>query len=370
MAIGLIFALLPSGETAEARISGVGIGVPRLAATTATPSLQIGVSTHYHSALASSYAAQDFATLRASGIRNIREDLLWKIVQPTGSDTFDWAVYDRFFATAAAQGMTVLPILGYGTGWATGSNLNRMPSTAVQRTEFANFSKAVVLRYGAGGSFWKGAKPGGSAPVTAVEVWNEPWFPGPASPRDYSALVLATSAAVKSVAPSIQVVANVDERVRRLADGSTQDWGAAVLNTLPDNSSAVDAWAIHPYPRAGREAAVTSANDALAQVADLQLLLGQHHQTGNLWVTEVGFSSLPSQTDPLGSPTAAANAVTQVVRGWSQRKVANPVTRMYLYTYGRQSSQNVADYRYALLRADGTATPTLVALANAVGAGP
>ena len=268
------------------------------------------------------------------------------------------------FSTAASERVTVLPVLGYGTAWATGSDLKRLPATAMKRGAFARFARAVVARYGVHGTFWEHKSPEATYPITAVEVWNEPWYPGPSSPELYAALVLATSKQIKAADPGIKVLANIDDRVREKPGGTLVNWGYSVLDALPKHTAAVDGWAIHPYPRAGRPSSISSVDDSLAQVADMRARLREHDQAGAVWITECGFSDVPSAPDLQGSSTSSAYALAKVVNMWAASVGPNPVTHFYGFTYSRQDTPGRWDDGYDLLNRDGTQTPALQRLAQ------
>jgi hypothetical protein len=335
-------------------------------AGTAT-SLTLGVGTSYQYTVTRKYMAPDLGRVSKAGVRQVREDVYWHYVQPA-ANTWDWQRYDDLFLEAAAQGVEVLPILGYGVAWATGTtNMHELPNTDGERKAFATYAAAVVSRYGPNGAFWTARPYLEARPVRAVEVWNEAWFPGPPKPADYAALLRVTSAAVRTAVPGTKIVANVDDRVRWLGPGRTIHWAPAVLDADPNLGRWVDVWSIHPYPRDGRPSSVSQPEDALAQVRFLRDQLAARRLPGEVWITEIAFRNRPVTTEPTNSEaTAKANLLTMLKSLQPLAAVArNPVTRVYLFTMARQDQSGVAagtsGYGYHLVRADGSFTPALSA---------
>ena len=118
---------------------------------------------------------------------------------------------DQVVAQAASHGLSVLPVVLYAPAWDAAPRTDAT-SLAVPADDrpYADYVRALVLRYGPGGSYWL-AHPGvRRLPIRMWQIWNEPnftffWPTRPFAPS-YVALVKAAHQAVKSVDPGAKVV--------------------------------------------------------------------------------------------------------------------------------------------------------------------
>jgi len=136
-----------------------------------------------------------------AGIEQIRFPVYWGNIQQYQAARgkapyYDWKRLDNFVKLASASGIKLLPTLMGAPAWAkrdltvSGPSRNK-PSVADPKLriattssreiksnvpsaahigEYAAFAKALVARYGSGGSFSTAR----SNPITVVQVWNEP----------------------------------------------------------------------------------------------------------------------------------------------------------------------------------------------------
>jgi hypothetical protein len=320
------------------------------------PPLLVGASSNYQFSANLPRVETDLAPLAGQGLRHIREDITWKTVQPA-EGRWVWTTYDRLFAATARIGVDILPVLDYGTDWATGGERAR-PADERSRAAYAAFARTVVDRYGPQGTFWAEHRDLPAHPVDAVEVWNEPWYPAPGDPAAYAALVRATAGALRG--RHVRIVACADDR---------GDWLAGLLAQRSALDGHVDAWSVHPYARDDRPKGTSPAQDAVAQLARVRDGLARAGLGGEVWVTELGFRGRPTKRDPGNSPAGAAAAFDEVLR--FLRPLASPgplprVARVYAFTLARpgpgSDSPTAWDYGYNLIGADGTPTPALRAV--------
>lgn len=134
----------------------------------------------------------------AAGLGWVRIDLNWLDVYPDAAGPADWARFDALVDAAAARGLSVLAVVGYGPVWAsTGDQLGDGPSNDVpQDGSYAPFVSEVVSHF--------------AGRVTHYELWNEPnldvFFEGTA--EEYVSRVLVPGAqAVHAACPECQVMA-------------------------------------------------------------------------------------------------------------------------------------------------------------------
>ena len=224
------------------------------------------------------------AAVKATGATVARSDAFWEAAEPhapvNGSHQYDWSFDDRVAGSLAAHGLTWLPIIDYTAPWAQSvSGQDHSPPRSF--ADYAAYAGAFAARYGSGGAFWS-AHPGvAPAPVTAIEIWNEPdnpefWVPGPDAAA-YARLYLEARAAIDAADPSIRVL------VGGLTNASV--FLPAMARADPQLRGHVDGVAVHPY---GNPAVV------LARVRGARAALASAGMGAvPLYVTEFGWTTQP-----------------------------------------------------------------------------
>jgi hypothetical protein len=177
---------------------------------------------------------EDIAKMRLLGVSWTREDLAWSEAEPQ-KGVFNWTRFDWLVAEAKANGITILPILGYAPSWTSPTNA----------AAYAEFVAAAVARYG----------PGTSANLQWWELWNEPYFsyawenktPEPeAYARDY----VAAAEAAKSVAPSVKLLIAADYQESAQTGGTSpqeKTWISDMFTAVPTLGKWIDGVSVHPY---------------------------------------------------------------------------------------------------------------------------
>ena len=95
---------------------------------------------------------------------------------------YDWSHYDPVIAGAARNGIRVLATVYSSPEWAEPTP--EYPPLGPRLSQFEDFVRAAVGRYGSNGSFWRDHPDVPKLPVTDWQVWNEPnsplfWKPKP-----------------------------------------------------------------------------------------------------------------------------------------------------------------------------------------------
>ncbi len=256
---GLLF---PPGEL---RVSGVRY-LPADVATTDLAALQfqqrnpvaetyvghLAVTAHSPSGVALDKA-------KSAGIRIIRTDLFWHVVERNGS--FNFERYDRLADELRKRGMSAIWILDYGHPDHGGGP----PLTPEQRQAYAEFAAQAAKRY-------RGA-------VTyAFEIWNEPhlakYWKNP-DPQAYGRLLYDAARAIKKAAPEAKVVSS---------GVGTPDVPFIVKMLAVSKSWPIDAIGLHPYRQGKPE------NHA-AYVEPMRQAIAAAGSSLPVWDTEWGYSS-------------------------------------------------------------------------------
>ncbi len=175
--------------------------------------------------------ASEMTTL---GVNWAREDLSWAATEPE-KGVYDWSSFDQMVAAAKADGITILPLVGYAPSWTSPSNA----------TEYAAFVKAAVERYG----------PGTSANLQWWELWNEPydayaWSGHTPEPEAYAKDVLAAAQAARGVSSSVKLLVAADYEDAPQVGGTTlwqTSWIDDMFTAVPSLGQWINGVAVHPY---------------------------------------------------------------------------------------------------------------------------
>ncbi len=225
------------------------------------------------------------AAVKATGATVARSDALWEATEPqapvNGQHHYDWSFDDRVAASLAAHGLTWLPIIDYTAPWAE-SVPGQDHSPPRSPADFAAYAGAFAARYGSGGAFWHAHPELTAAPVTAIEIWNEPdnpefWTPSPVAAA-YARMYLDARAAIDAANPAIRVL------VGGLTNASA--FLPEMVRAAPQLRGHVDGVALHPYGNP----AVVLARVRGARAALVSLGMG----AVPLYVTEFGWTTQPA----------------------------------------------------------------------------
>jgi hypothetical protein len=214
--LSLPMALFISGAAMQAQVPTLpALGIPD----------GFGVNIHFTHA-----GPDELRTLGESGARFIRMDFSWGRVERTKGE-YDFTAYDGLVADMAKLGIRCLFILDYSNRL---YDDNLGPHTDEGRAAFARFAGAAAKHFSGKGILW--------------EIWNEPnigqfWKPKP-NADDYSALALATIAAVRQADPNAFIMGPAS---------STFPWDFFELMGQRGVFAKLDAVSVHPYRRTGPE---------------------------------------------------------------------------------------------------------------------
>ena len=342
----------------------VAVAVVLLAGGGAPGEGRIGYSTHLTFA---GDPGPDLERLHEAGVAWIREDFLWDQIEPE-QGRFDWRATDELMGAAAEHELDVLAILGYSARWASSDpgDIHAPPRDPVA---YAAYARAVVERYGEGGSFWKGRA--AVRPLKAVELWNEPWGhffwrPEP-DPAAYARLARPAAEAVRAAHAGVEVLVSADLLQVR-ADGAERPWFAALLDADPRLLELVDGWSVHPYtePRdQGPNAGPASSPYAFDRVEQIRALARRRGVARPIWLTELGWST---STGPGG----VSEALQAAYLGAALDRALGPwrsfVARVFVYGYDRDNgARDDLEGHFGVRRANGSLKPAWDAVARRAG---
>lgn len=259
----------PSPRTFVIRHSSFAVSIA-LAATAAS-AMEYGVCEHFFGQYSAYSNRARLMTLMArDGLAWTRCDFDWSAAEPQ-KGTWSWGGFDGVMDTAWERGIHVLPILCYGSAWGHNSDGDRYVADD-DLDEWCLYVTNFVKRYTT-------RHPG---QLTAVEVWNEPDLDNFWSTSDaqYVTLLKRTYAAVKAVAPDVQV----------LNGGFTASaWGtlSSYYSAESNLDSHFDVFAFHPYHGTKAPTASNGGYTLSGRIDKWKSTIKD--QTKPTWLTEIGW---------------------------------------------------------------------------------
>lgn len=322
----------------------------------------------YGIAAGSSLTGADSATINtkldgmvALGVKWVRLDFDWSVIQPNNSHSFNWSQYDTIVAAAQKRHLYLLGILTYTPAWARPSSCQDDAKCApADPDQFAAFSSAVASRYA-------------SQDVHYWEIWNEPnnpsfWQPK-ADPVAYTTLLKKAYAAIKLGDPKSYVItAGLSPQATSDNSYAPRDFLAAVYSN--GGKGYFDAVADHPYtfPLSPTNTADHAWNQMAATTQSLrQIMVSNGDSNKKIWITEFGApTGGPGAVSTISNPNLDQHPY--VVDEALQKKILTDALTLYksydwtgpFFWYSYQDAGNTADTNenfFGLLRYDGTPKP-------------
>lgn len=292
-----------------------------LAAAGFTPSAAALPAKFWGAVPQSTLTAQQFQRLHRGGVQSIRIAIGWADLQPLQGGAIDWSTVDTNVERAALAGIDVLPTITGAPTWAVpnasvpgggGTKASaHLPASGAAATAWKSLLTQAVERYGPGGRFWSSHLSLPETPIRTWQIWNEPnfkFFVAHPNPAEYGKLVKISSAALKGVDPGAKVVLAglfsqpkggrhiaVVRGKRKLVSGTNLNYFASyfleqMYKKTPGIKRRFSGVALHPYT--GNYQYLTP------EIEEVRSVLRAAHDSGKgLWITELGWSSGPPQSD-------------------------------------------------------------------------
>ena len=364
---------LLGGLVVVASIAGVlaaTLAVAPAASATGVGTSYVGASSHTIW-MSEADVRAELGAMAAGGVRWAREDFRWDMLEPT-KGTFDWRRSDALMAGASAAGVDVLAILTYSSKWASSdpSGAGSIYFPPRSTADYAAYARAVVARYGPGGAFWATRPDLRPRPLTAVEMWNEPWgwwnWKSGVDPAQYAALAYAAGVAVKAENPDVRVLIAGDLLQVR-TDGAIVPWIDNVLAAEPRLAAVTDAYSVHPYPYPRQQSPLVDHADRRWDFSRIELIRWATTARGAarpIWMTELGWSTADTADSVTEAQQATflRDAVARAAAEWPY------VERIFVYTWTKDRPDRTdREANYGLRRADGSYKPAWAALRDVIG---
>ena len=293
------------------------------------------------------------AKMSGIGLRWVRIEANWGVIQASGPSSFDWSALDQTVAAIDAAGMSADMVIDYAPSWARiASAVDNDYAQPASATAYATFAGQVAARYASQG-------------VATYEIWNEPnlqafWEPAP-DPAFYTSMLKDAYAAIKASDPSSTVLSGglapaasdgvninaIDFLTSMYTDGASgsfDDLGyhAYSYPALPDTYETWSGWSQMDQTSPSLRSVMTANGDGAKKI----------------WITEAGAPS--AGPDGVGT-TAQADEVTQAI---ADAKASPWIGSLIFYTY--EDAASGPDY-FGLIDSSGNPKPAWFAAAAALG---
>ena len=227
-------------------------------------------------------AARTCAMMRQAGMGWVRSDFDWRSIEKKKGE-WDFSYFDRVVAECEAEGVQLLPILGYSVPWAHPAHAHL--------DAWEEYVRKVVTHYG--------------KRLPVLEVWNEENVSGfwkDPNPTNYLAVLRRTYETAKKIDPTV-----------RVAFGGTAGVPFGFIEEVYRLGGAkwFDIMNIHPYSHPRRpEGAVD------AQIEKLRVIMARYGDAQKpIWITAAGWPTHSARTsaDGTGSEERQSNMAARAL---------------------------------------------------------
>jgi hypothetical protein len=319
----------------------------------------------------------------SSGVEGVRVVFDWAAAQPYQSSSqipsdstqpftsdgvdsvpTDFSALDALVGQAAARGLRVLPVVVSAPSWDGTNYPNGALRIPRRNGPYANFCKALVLRYGPHGTFWKTHSP--ALPITSWQIWNEPnvpafWPPQPFAAR-YVALLRAAHTAIRKADPHARIV---------LAGLANYSWTALrSIYRIRGAHKLFDIVGMHPYTKTpqGVIEILSLARGVMRAAGDARKPMLADEIS---WPSSLGKTDHNTGYDFATTESGQARNLAAVLPMLAADRVKLGLIGVYYYTWATQEVRNGLAFDFAgLLKQDTsdsgfTAKPALKAYQRA-----
>lgn len=238
---------------------------------------------------------KDYELMREAGIKSVRQPLVWRAVEPQNPAFSErqWGYMDHEVRLAAEAQMEVFPFLIGSPEWVAAEDIDLPVANPWQRRAWGSFVRAVVERYGIGGTFWREEEDVPYVPMRRFEIWNEEnivSFANDPEPARFATLIRIAGRVIHREQPGAKViVGGLFGRPLQIppnvgsGDFLNRMYGAGRVKPY------FDGVALHPY--------VADARAMAAQLRNLRRIARKHGDAKvPLYITELGWGSADGPT--------------------------------------------------------------------------
>lgn len=239
--------------------------------------------------------AKDYELMAEAGIKSVRQPLVWAAVEPQNPAFSErqWGYFDHEVKLAANAGMEIFPFLVNSPGWVAAEGIDLPVANRWQRRAWASFVRAVVRRYGVGGSFWREEEDLPYVPMRRFEIWNEEnivSFASDPEPKRFAVLVRIAGRIIHREAPGSKAIfGGLFGRPLQIPPNVASGDYLARFYRAGRVKPFFDGIALHPY--------VADARAMAGQLRNLRRIARKYGDTEvPLYITELGWGSADGPT--------------------------------------------------------------------------
>jgi hypothetical protein len=302
-------------------------------------------------------------TMVTNGVQTLRTSFNWAGAQPyqsfsdvpkaelsrftdEGGVPTDWSRIDLMVTLAAERRIALAPVVLFAPGWdarhpgeSAPGHPGVLSSPPTDPRPYADFSAALVRRYGTGGTFWREHSEIAAQPIRYWQIWNEPnltpfWSDQPFE-HDYVELLRLSREAIRSVDPSAKIV---------LAGLTNESWKALAKIYDAGGRGLFDIAAFHPFTAyvGGVRTILERDRRVMAKHGDARM---------PLWVTELSWTSAKGKTSRSFGNDATergqAQKLTSAFTLLARLRTKLNVQRVYWYTWLSRETQTDDPFDWA-----------------------
>lgn len=348
---------LVAGQTTIVEKS-LDLGVlPQAQAQSTDPSSAFGAVAHLNR-MNQTQLQSTVQNMARIGIRWAREGFIWSDIQPSPVSNMRWEHYDQLVETCRQYGISVLPVLAYGTKWAAQqppSDINSpdQRSEALPRMEaWEVFVKAAVKRYKDRIHHW--------------EIWNEPnsttflKIEDRTQQADAYAKLLATAhGAIESADPDAMVIIGgftPKHWIPKTPYLHEANFMKAIYTREP---RPFDILGYHPYTAPHTETTNEQTVSKYFRLAGFcwDICMQQENKRPVTWMTEMGTPTMPFMTKDRAADYMAVLYVAALADG--------RVAKNFWYDFQNDGTKaDNKEHNFGLLNHDGSPKPGYFAYLN------
>ncbi|MGH2929824.1 MAG: hypothetical protein ACRDL8_16605, partial [Solirubrobacteraceae bacterium] len=276
------------------------------------------------------------AVSKATGAKWLRDQFWWNRIEPRPGH-FNFRYYDHYMLSVGQHHMHVVAQLEGSPRWAARS-LFAVPASP---NAYAAYVAAVLHRYGKGGTFWKAHPALAGSAITAVELWNEPYFPygnaGHYDPARYARLVRAAYIAAHRVDRSVKVLLEADMATYHY--NVWRWWVDSLYLAMPSLNRYFDGVAMHDYGNDATHLTPIRAGqpyqnwDRTRRIEDVRAQFVRHHAANKpFWIMEMGFTTCHVRNGQCVSEAAQA-ADLKTMFGYIKGRYRSWVQAVFVYCF-------------------------------------
>ncbi|MDB5163533.1 MAG: beta-xylosidase [Candidatus Saccharibacteria bacterium] len=295
----------------------------------------------------------EFDDLKSLGVKWVRADFPWSVVQAGGANSYDWGRSDRLVNEATSRGMSVLGVLDYSPAWAALNGSSDDHTQPANPAQYAAYAAAAAARY--------------NGRVGAWEIWNEPnssvFFKPQPNPAVYTNMLKQAYPAIKAVSAATVITAGPAPccNVGNVIDYSPPAFLQQIYNNGGKNNFDGVGW--HPYtddfePPTTNQQWSSWWQMSWASSNARGIMAANGDSAKQIWMTEFGFTSSGSKA---AGETNQSNWLSEAYNLGGSYGWTGP---MFWYEWKDEAAYGASSTKenyFGLRKIDGTAKPAWTA---------